>query len=305
MKTTEKSSTASATRHAEAAVVYKKRSQFGSICKRFCRNKTAMAGLIIFLLILILSCCAGLFFNYETDALQITVSDRFISPGAEHWFGTDNYGRDIFARIVFGGRISLLISLVVILISSVLGAIFGSLAAYYGGWVDNLIMRVNDVFFAIPFTLLAVCIVASLGNGVQNVCLACTVAVLPGFIRLFRSNVMPIMNQEYVEAARSYGTKDARILYRHILPNALGPIIVQATLNLAGTIIAVAGLSFIGLGVQSPTPEWGSMLNEAREYMRDHVYMILIPGLTIMISSLSLNLVGDGLRDALDPKLKN
>ena len=210
MKTTEKTcSTASAAGPAEAAAVYKKRSQFGSICKRFCRNKTAMAGLIVFLLILILSCCAGLFFDYETDAIQITVSDRFIPPGAEHWFGTDNYGRDIFARIIFGGRVSLLISLVVILISSVFGAILGSLAAYYGGWVDNLIMRVNDVFFAIPFTLLAVCIVASLGNGVQNVCLACTVAVLPGFIRLFRSNVMPIMNQEYVEAARSYGTKDA------------------------------------------------------------------------------------------------
>lgn len=285
--------------------VYKKRSQFGSICKRFSRNKIAMAGLIVFLLILILSCGANLFLDYEVDALEMSMADRFQSPSAEHWFGTDHYGRDIFARIIFGGRNSLLISIIVIIISTVLGAIFGSLSAFYGGWVDNLIMRVNDVFFAIPFTLLAVCIVASLGNGLQNVCLACTVAVLPGFIRLFRSNVLPLMNQEFVEAARSYGTSDARILYRYILPNALGPIIVQATLNLAGTIIAVAGLSFIGLGVQPPTPEWGSMLSEARTFMRDYPYMILIPGFTILLSSLSLNLVGDGLRDALDPKLKN
>lgn len=285
--------------------VYKKRSQFGSICKRFSRNKIAMAGLVVFLLILILSCGANLFLDYEVDALEMSMADRFQSPSAEHWFGTDHYGRDIFARIIFGGRNSLLISIIVIIISTVLGAIFGSLSAFYGGWVDNLIMRVNDVFFAIPFTLLAVCIVASLGNGLQNVCLACTVAVLPGFIRLFRSNVLPLMNQEFVEAARSYGTSDARILYRYILPNALGPIIVQATLNLAGTIIAVAGLSFIGLGVQPPTPEWGSMLSEARTFMRDYPYMILIPGFTILLSSLSLNLVGDGLRDALDPKLKN
>ena len=284
---------------------YKKRGQFSSICRRFSRNKIAMAGLIVFVLILALSCMAGLFFDYNTDALQMNMSERFMSPCAAHWFGTDHYGRDIFVRILFGGRNSLLISLIVIIISTIIGAVLGSLAAFYGGWIDNLIMRTNDIFFAIPFTLLAVCIVASLGNGTANVCLACTVAVTPGFIRLFRSNVLPIMNQEFVESARSYGTSDARILYRHILPNALGPIIVQATLNLAGTIIAVAGLSFIGLGVQSPTPEWGAMLSEARTYMRDYPYIILIPGLTILISSLSLNLVGDGLRDALDPKLKN
>lgn len=285
--------------------VYKKRSQLGSICRRFCRNRFAMAGLIVFLLILIASFSADLFFDYEADALRMEMSNRFMRPGAEHWFGTDHYERDIFARIVYGGRLSLLISIIVIAISTVFGAVFGSLAAFYGSWIDNLIMRLNDIFYAIPYTLMAVCIVAALGNGVQYVCLACTVAITPGFIRLFRSNVMPIMNQEFVEAARSYGTSDFRILYQYIIPNALGPIIVQATLNLAGTIVAVAGLSFIGLGVQAPTPEWGVMLSEARNYMRDYPYLILIPGMTILIASMSLNLVGDGLRDALDPKLKN
>ncbi len=284
---------------------YKRRSQFASIVKRFMRNKTAVAGLVVFMLIFLSSCLANLFLDYQQDALKMTVSERFIAPCAEHLFGTDHYGRDIFARIIFGGRISLSISLIVILISTVLGAIFGSLAAFYGGKTDNIIMRINDVFSALPFTLLSICIVASLGNGIQNVCLACSVAVTPGFIRLFRSYVLPLKNQEYVESARSYGTSDFRILAKYIFPNAIGPIIVQATLNLAGTIIAVAGLSFIGLGVQAPTPEWGTMLSEARPYMRDYPYMILIPGLTMLIASLSLNLVGDGLRDALDPKLKN
>ena len=162
--------------------VYKKRSQLGSVCRRFAKSRTAME-----------------------------MSNRFMRPGAEHWFGTDHYGRDIFARIVYGGRLSLLISIIVIAISTVFGAVFGSLAAFYGSWIDNLIMRLNDIFYAIPYTLMAVCIVAALGNGVQYVCLACTVAITPGFIRLFRSNVMPIMNQEFVEAARSYGTSDFRI----------------------------------------------------------------------------------------------
>ena len=284
---------------------YKKRSMFVSICKRYFKSKTAVIGLIVFVVILLVSCTANLYMVYETDALKQNISIRLQSPSAAHFFGTDQYGRDVFARVIFGGRISLLISIIVIAVSTILGALIGSVAAYYGGWVDNLFMRVNDIFFSIPYTLLAICIVASLGNGIINLCLACIVAVTPGFIRLFRSNIMPLKNQEFIEAAHACGTSNARVLYRHIIPNALGPIIVQATINLAQTIIAVAGLSYIGLGVNSPTPEWGAMLSEARDYMRDYPYLIWIPGLMILVSAMSLNLVGDGLRDALDPKLKN
>ena len=186
-----------------------------------------------------------------------------------------------------------------------IGAIVGAIAGYYGGMVDNIVMRVNDVFYSIPYTLMAICIAATLGGGMVNLCLACVIAVTPGNIRMFRAWIMPLKESDYIEAARAYGTRDRRILLRHIIPNTLGPIIVQATLNLAGTIIAVAGLSYIGLGVQSPTPEWGAMLSEAREYMRDYPYLVIFPGLAILISTLSLNLVGDGLRDALDPRLKN
>lgn len=185
-----------------------------------------------------------------------------------------------------------------------MGAFFGSIAAYYGGWVDNLIMRVMDIFYALPFNLMAICIVASIGGGIVNLGIACVVGVVPGFTRIFRSAILPIRDQEYVEAARACGTGAGRILMKHIIPNALGPIIVQATLNLAITILAIAGLSYIGLGIESPTPEWGAMLSEGREFMRNYPYLVIFPGLAILISALSLNLVGDGLRDALDPKLK-
>lgn len=284
---------------------YRKRSQFRSVVRRFARNKSAMIGLVVFVVIALACLLAGLYMNYEARAVQQEMGDRLLGPSASYWFGTDQYGRDQFARIIFGGRTSLVTALCVIIVATVVGAIIGAVAGYFGGMTDNIIMRTNDVFYSIPYTLMAVCIVASLGGGMFNLAIACIVAIVPGNVRLFRAWVMPMKEQDFVEAARAYGTKNRRILMHHIIPNTLGPIIVQATLHLAGTVIAVAGLSYIGLGVQAPTPEWGAMLSEAQQYMRDYPYLVIIPGLAILVSTLSLNLIGNGLRDALDPKLKN
>ena len=285
--------------------VYKKRSQLGSVCRRFAKSRTAMAGLVILVLLVLTALCYPLFLDYAQDVVGQNIRERLQTPNLVHPFGTDQYGRDVLARVIWGTRISLSASLVIITVATVFGALFGALAAYYGGKVDNLIMRMMDVFYALPFNLMAICIVASLGNGIFNLGLACVIWVIPSFTRVFRSAILPIRNQEYIEAARACNTTDWRILTKHILPNALGPIIVQATLNLAITILAIAGLSFIGLGIQSPTPEWGAMLSEGREQMRNYPYLVIFPGLAIMVSAMSLNLIGDGLRDALDPKLKN
>ena len=284
--------------------LYRKRSQFRSVVRRFTKNKSAMAGLVLFLIVALACLLAGVYMNYELRAIGQNIGDRLLGPNSSNWFGTDQYGRDQFARVVFGGRTSLVTALCVIVIATALGAAIGAIAGYYGGVADNAIMRVNDIFYSIPYTLMAVCIVASLGGGMLNLAIACVVAIVPGNVRLFRAWVMPLKGQDFIEAARSYGTKDRRVLTRHIIPNTLGPIIVQATLHVAATVIAVAGLSYIGLGVKAPTPEWGAMLSESQAYMRDYPYLVLIPGLAILVSTLSLNLIGDGLRDALDPKMK-
>ncbi len=285
--------------------VYKKRSQFRAICHRFSKNKAAMIGLVMLGILVILAVTAPLFIDYKGEVIKQNIRERLQSPSWEHPFGTDQYGRDVLKRIIWGARISLTCSLVVISIATLLGAIFGSIAAYFGGKVDQIIMRVMDIFYALPFNLMAICVVASLGNSIVNLGIACVVGVVPGFTRIFRSTILPIREQEYIEAARACNTSDFRIITKHILPNALGPIIVQATLNLATTIIAIAGLSYIGLGVESPMPEWGTMLSDGRENMRLYPYLVIFPGLAIMVAAMSLNLIGDGLRDALDPKLKN
>lgn len=285
--------------------IYRKRSQLAGICHRFAKNKTAMIGLVMLAMIVILAVAAPLFISYKGEVVKQNIRIRLQSPSWEHPFGTDQFGRDVLKRIIWGARISLSCSLVVITIATTLGALIGSIAAYFGGKIDNIIMRIMDVFYALPFNLMAICVVASLGNSIVNLGLACVVGVTPGFVRIFRSAILPIRGQEYIEAARACNTSHWRIITKHILPNALGPIIVQATLNLAVTIIAIAGLSYIGLGVEAPTPEWGTMLSDGREYMRQYPYLVIFPGLAIMMAAMSLNLIGDGLRDALDPKMKN
>jgi len=286
-------------------ITTKKRSQMKFIWYRFRKNKLAMLGLFALLILVVLTICAPLLCNYEKDVIVQNVKVRFQPPNKEHVFGTDQYGRDIFARIIYGGRISLTMGFAVVAIAMTFGSVIGACAGYYGGKIDNVLMRIMDMFLAIPQILMAMAIVAALGTDIKNLLIALTIANIPKFARIVRSAILQIRGLEYIEAARACGTSDIRIIAKHIIPNAIGPIIVQATLNIAQSIISIAGLSFIGLGIQPPKPEWGTMLAECRTQMRNYPYLVIIPGLAIMMSVLSFNLIGDGLRDALDPKLKN
>lgn len=282
----------------------KKRSQLQMIWFRFRKNKLAMLGLIIFSIMVILSIYISIYGDYE-QAITMDVSNKLLPPSRDHLFGTDQYGRDLFNRMLFGGRISLSVGLLTMILSLVVGSLIGAAAGYYGGKVDDLLMRIMDVFLAIPSTLLAISIVAALGQGMFNLLLATAISQIPAFARVVRSAILTVKGQDYIEAARACGTSGARTILRHIIPNAMGPIIVQATLNIARTILGISSLSFVGLGISPPTPEWGSMLSEGKTQMRYHPHLILIPGAAIMLAVMSLNLIGDGLRDALDPRLKN
>lgn len=284
---------------------YKSRGQLGAIWYRFKKNKLAMAGLAIFLFLVLIAVFADVIADYETEVVKQNMQIRFTPPCAEHWFGTDDYGRDIFARIVHGTRISLFVGIISILVSLAIGSVIGAAAGYYGGRTDDIIMRFMDVFLAIPSTLLAISVVAALGQGMTNLVIAMSSSQIPRFARIVRSSILSIKGQEFIEAARCCGMRDSRIILRHILPNAIGPIIVQCTLNIARMILTISGLSFVGLGISPPTPEWGSMLASARSSMRYYPYLVLFPGIAIAITVMSLNLIGDGLRDALDPKMKN
>ncbi len=283
---------------------YKKESQLKEIFKRLLRNKTATIGGIVVILLLLMAIFADALHDYETQVIKQDIMNRLQSPSSEHWFGTDEMGRDIFARVCYGAKYSLLIGFTGAVTSLFLGIVLGSLAGFYGGTVDMIIMRFMDVLLAIPGTLLAIAIVASLGSSIRNLIIALSVSGIPGFSRIVRSSILTVKDQEFVEAARAIGAKDSTIIFKHVLPNGMAPIIVQATLRVASVILSAAGLSFLGLGVPAPHPEWGALLTNARAYIRDHSYMCLFPGIAIMITILSLNLLGDGLRDALDPKLK-
>ena len=283
----------------------KRNSPAYEIWKRFKKNKAAMLGLAIFSVMVILAVFADVICDYDTQVIAQNVANRLKPPSAAHWFGTDAYGRDIFARVVHGARISIVIGLAATVGSVCISGILGSIAGYYGGRVDNVIMRVLDTFLAIPGELLAMAIVASLGPNMTNLLIAVTIARIPPFTRVIRSSILTVIDQDYIEAAIASGARDSYIIVKHILPNAMGPIIIQATMGVGRMILTAAGMSFIGMGVQPPLPEWGSMLAEGRDFMRYSPYITLFPGLAIILTSLALNLLGDGLRDALDPKLKN
>lgn len=283
----------------------RKRSGFAEVWRRFRKNKLAMLGLFTLCVILFFAIFANLIADYEEKAINQNTSQRLQAPSLRHWFGTDEYGRDIFARVIYGARNSFMLAFTATATALVISAIIGAVTAYYGGVVDNIIMRVLDMFMGIPLLLLAIAISASLGPGMGNLIIAVTIAQIPGFTRVTRSAILNIVGQEYIEAARSYGTSDAGIMAFHVLPNAFGMIIVQATMSLATTILTIASLSYIGMGMQPPTPELGAMLSDGKEFMRYYPNLVVFPGLTIAVSALSLNLVGDGLRDALDPRLRN
>ncbi len=283
---------------------YKKQSQFKEIVKRLFRNRSAVMGMIIFLCIIVIALSADMLFDYETQVIKQDIMNRLQAPSSEHWFGTDEMGRDIFARTMYGAKYSLKIGFSASIVSLAIGLVIGAVAGYYGGWIDMVIMRIMDVLLAIPGTLLAIAIVAALGSSVNNLIIAMSISGIPGFARIVRSSVLTVKDNEYVEAARAIGATDKTIIFGHVLPNGMAPLIVQATLRVANVILSTAGLSFLGLGVPAPHPEWGALLTNARSYIRDYSYMCLFPGLAIMTTILSLNLFGDGLRDALDPKQK-
>lgn len=285
-------------------VKYKKKSQTADIFKRLCRNKTAIIGGVVVVFLLLLAIFADVLHDYDTQVIKQDIMARLQSPSSEHWFGTDEMGRDIFARVCYGAKYSLLISFCAAVISLAIGLVCGALAGYYGGWIDMIVMRFMDVLLAIPGTLLAIAIVASLGSSITNLIIALSVSGIPGFSRIVRSSVLTVRDNDYIEAAKAIGATDKTIIFKHVLPNGMAPLIVQSTLRIASVILTTAGLSFLGLGVPAPHPEWGAMLSNARSYIRDYSYMALFPGLAIMTTILCLNLLGDGLRDALDPRLK-
>ncbi len=283
--------------------IEKKTSQFKEVCWRLLRNKAAIVGFLILIVFIVFALFPGYIASYGYD--DQLLSRRFKSPSREFLMGTDNFGRDIFSRVVYGSRTSLLVGIISTAIGAILGSFFGALAGFYGRGVDNVIMRIVDVLMAIPSILLALSIAAALGPGLFNVMLAVGIGAIPRFARTVHASVLTLKDQEFVEAARAIGGSDFRIIFRHIFPNCIAPIIVQATIGVAMSITNAASLSFIGLGVQPPIPEWGAMLSAGRQYIRDYWYIVTFPGVAIMLTIFSLNLFGDGLRDALDPKLKH
>lgn len=280
----------------------KRRSVWQEATERLMRNRLAMLGLAILLIVIIFCSLAGVICPDGQNAQD--PSKAFIAPCKEFIFGTDQLGRSMLSRVLYGGRVSILIAFVSTAISAVLGTVLGAVAAYYGGTVDDIIMRALDVFSAIPNLLLAIALAAILGSGVFNCMLAVGVAAVPGFARVVRAPILAVMNNEYIEAARSIDATDRRIMFVHVLPNVLSPIIVQATTNLAQAILMAASLSFLGLGVQAPNAEWGALLSTGREFIKKQPYLTMVPGMAIASVVFSMNLFGDGVRDALDPKLK-
>ena len=286
----------------DQGVAIKKQSQIKEIFKRFKRNRMAVFGLVVIILLILCALFPSAIAPYGYDDQNL--SEQFIAPCLAHPFGTDNFGRDILSRVIYGCRVSLLIGLISVSISCVLGVMLGCIAGYYGNKVDNLVMRFIDIMLAIPQMLLAMSIVAALGIGTENLILAIAIGSVPGYARIVRGSILSVKGQEFIEAARSIGASDFRIITRHIVPNCLAPIIVQATMSIASAILSTASMSFIGLGIEPPTPEWGSMLSAGRAYLRDHWFVVTFPGVAIMLTVFAFNLFGDGLRDALDPKLK-
>lgn len=274
------------------------------IWRRFKRNKIAMVSLYLLIILVILAILAPVLSPYGRDAIELGMKEK--PPSAQNWLGTDALGRDIYTRLLYGGRISLTVGVVATSIQLLIGVVMGSLAGYYGRFVDTLIMRLTDMVLSFPFLALAIAVAAILGPSIYNTMLIIGLLSWTSTCRLIRGQFLCIKETEYVEAARALGLGEARIIYKHMLPNALAPLLVNATLSMASAILIEAGLSFIGLGVQAPTPSWGNMLEAARNmrYIMYYWWLWAPPGLAILLSVLSINLIGDGLRDALDPRLK-
>lgn len=283
----------------------KKRSYWGEVWHRLKKNPVSMICLGFLAVLLFGIIFATALSPYDYTATDLTA--RFQTPSAAHWMGTDDYGRDLLTRLLVGGRYSLLIAILSVAIGIVFGMIIGALCGFFGKYVDSVLMRIMDVIMSIPGMMLAICISVALGSGVFNTALALAVGTIPMIARQLRSSTMLINGQEYIEASRSFGESNFKIIMTHIIPNTLAPIIVQTSLYIGGAIMGIAGLSFLGLGVQPPTPEWGNILNNGLDYIYDFStrwHVIVFPALFIVLAELAFNLLGDGLRDAMDPRMR-
>jgi len=281
----------------------KKHSQAWMIARRLLKNKLSIIGMCIIILLLIVVIFADQIAPYDY-AMQ-DYNNILQGPSREHLCGTDSLGRDILSRLIFGTRQSLRIGVLSVAIAATIGIFMGSIAGYYGGKVDNLFMRFLDIYQSIPYMVMMIALAAVLGPGLNNAILAIGITTIAGYARLMRASILTIRSKEYIEGARAIDAGDWRILRKYIIPNAIAPLIIEVTMSIGSSILCAATLSFIGLGAQPPIPEWGAMLSAGRSYMRDYGYLVIFPGLLIMITVLSFNLLGDGLRDALDPRLKN
>lgn len=269
---------------------------------RLARHRLGVLGAIIVFILILVAIVGPYVAPY--DPVEIDMANRFAPPGMEHPLGTDDFGRDTLSRVIYGARVSLQVGIIAVSIAATVGSLLGMLAGYGNRILDEIIMRSMDVLFAFPAILLAIAVLAALGKGVENAMIAIGIVYIPIFARIARSSVLSIREEEFIEAARASGATDARILFRHILPNAMAPLIVETTLSLAFAILAEAALSFFGLSVQPPDPSWGRMLSEGRGYFGQSVWMALFPGLAIMVTVMGFNFLGDGLRDAMDPSLR-
>ncbi len=281
----------------------KKENRALSVVKRLFSNRVALVSAIVLVIFILAAIFAPFVAPYTYDEMDLTAKNQ--TPSMSHLLGTDNYGRDILSRIIYGGRYSLTISIIAVLAALVVGIVIGAIAGYFGGWLDNVLMRIFDIIQAIPDTILTIAISAALGSGFYFTLMALAISRIPNFSRILRASVLQVRNQEYVEAAEAIGCSGFRRILRYILPNSWTPLIVQATMQVANVMLALASLSYIGLGIQQPLPEWGAMLSGARNVMLDYPYQLIFPGIAIAICVLCLNMLGDGLRDALDPKLRD
>lgn len=282
----------------------KKNSRTALVLHQFKKNKGAVAGVVMLLIVILAGIFSGFIWDFDTDIIGMKTADRLQTPSLAHPFGTDSMGRDLLARVCYGARYSLVIGLLAVMISFVFGVIIGALAGYIGGKFDYWVMRAVELFLMIPGIMLVIVFIAALGINMRNLIISIGLSTVPQVARTMRASAMQIRNSEYVEAARAVGCSNIKIIVTHIIPNAINSSFVYATVRFGSCITDAAAFSFLGLGVPAPLPEWGALLSDGRLYMRDYPHLIIFPGLAIMISVLAANLIGDGLRDALDPKMK-
>lgn len=289
---------------APAKVEKSKNSQGREAWRRFRKRPPAVIGLVFVCIVIFMAIFAGVFWDYTEKAVTNQAQIRLIAPNAQYWFGTDASGRDVFVRVAFGARNTLALGIGATAISAVIGMILGSTAAFFGGKYDYIVMRFIDVVVSIPGILIIMAMVAGLGTGIPQLIVSMSVGGFAGFTRIFRSAVLGIVNQEYIEASRAMGGRNLHMIIRHVVPNTFGTLLIQLTMGISSNMMIGASLSFLGMGAKIPAPEWGKMLSEGMTNMRDHSYLVTLPGVVLALTSLSIMFVGDGLRDAFDPKLK-